>query len=53
VTAPLQGDITSAVAWRFSREMIPDVVPADGYPRLAQLSARAEALPAFLAAPFG
>jgi glutathione S-transferase len=52
-SAPLQGDITSAVAWRFSREMIPDVVPADGYPRLAQLAARAEALPAFLAAPFG
>jgi len=50
---PLQGDITSAIAWRFSREMIPDVVPADGYPRLAQLSVRAEALPAFLAAPFG
>jgi glutathione S-transferase len=52
-SAPLQGDIMSAIAWRFSREMIPDVVPADGYPRLAQLSARAEALPAFLAAPFG
>ena len=51
-SAPLQGDITSAIAWRFSLEMIPDVVPADGYPRLAQLSARAEALPAFLAAPF-
>ena len=51
-SALLQGDITSAVAWRFTREMIPDVVPADGYPRLAQLAARAEALPAFLAAPF-
>jgi glutathione S-transferase len=51
--APLQGDITSAIAWRFSQELIADVVPADGYPRLAQLSARAEALPAFLAAPFG
>jgi len=32
--------------------MIPDVVPADYCPRLAKLSARAEALPAFLAAPF-
>jgi glutathione S-transferase len=50
--APLQADITAATAWRFSREMVPDVVPADGYPLLAQLSARAEALPAFLAAPF-
>ena len=49
---PLQADITSAVAWRFTRELIPDVVPADNFPRLAQLSGRAEALPAFLAAPF-
>lgn len=49
---PLQADITSAIAWRFTREVIPDVVPADSYPRLAQLSGRAEALPAFLAAPF-
>jgi glutathione S-transferase len=49
---PLQADITVAIAWRFSREMIPDVVSADDYPLLAQLSARAEALPAFLAAPF-
>jgi glutathione S-transferase len=49
---PLQADITTAIAWRFSRELIPDVVPVDTYPRLAQLSVRAEALPAFLAAPF-
>jgi glutathione S-transferase len=49
---PLQADITAAVAWRFSCEMIPDVVAADDYPLLAQLATRAEALPAFLAAPF-
>jgi glutathione S-transferase len=51
-SVPLQGDITAAIAWRFSREMIPDVVPANAYLRVAQLSAQAEALPAFLAAPF-
>ena len=51
-SVPLQADITAAIAWRFSREMIPDVVPANAYPRVAQLSAQAEALPAFLAAPF-
>jgi glutathione S-transferase len=49
---PLQADVTVAIAWRFSREMIPDLVSAQSYPLLAQLSARAEALPAFLAAPF-
>lgn len=50
---PLQADIMSAIAWRFSCETIPDVVPAGSHPLLTQLSARAEALPAFLAAPFG
>ncbi len=49
---PLQPDITAAVAWRFTRELTPDAVDPDGHPRLAALSHRAEALPAFLAAPF-
>lgn len=46
---PLQADITAAVAWRFSRDMLPIRVTAEKYPRLAALSAEAEALPAFLA----
>lgn len=50
--SPLQADITAAVAWRFVHEMLPDHAPADRYPALARLSARAEATPAFLACPF-
>lgn len=50
--SPLQADITAAVAWRFVHEMLPDLAPADRYPALARLSARAEATPAFLACPF-
>jgi glutathione S-transferase len=42
-----QPEITTAVAWRFTRHMIADLVPAADFPRLAALSARAEALPAF------
>lgn len=50
--SPLQADITAAVAWRFVHEMLPDLAPADTYPALARLSARAETTPAFLACPF-
>ncbi|MGE4307438.1 MAG: glutathione S-transferase family protein [Novosphingobium sp.] len=49
---PLQADITSAVAFRFSREMLPGLVTAGACPALAALSARAEALPAFRAFPY-
>lgn len=46
-----QADITVAVAWRFTQITIADrITPAD-YPMLARLSARAEALPEFLATP--
>jgi hypothetical protein len=41
------------VAWQFTQQMIPEVVPAARFPRLLALSAAAEALPAFMAAPHG
>ena len=49
---PLQADITSAVAFRFTGEIVPDAVDLAAYPRLAALSARAEATDAFRATPF-
>lgn len=48
-----QAALSSAVAWHFSSQMIPDVVDAAAYPVLAALSQHAEALPEFLAAPYG
>ncbi|MFS8047809.1 glutathione S-transferase [Rhizobium sp. BR 314] len=49
---PLQADITSAVAYRFSREMLPEIIGPDAYPALARLSDQAEATEAFQAFPF-
>lgn len=49
---PLQADITSAVALRFTCEMLPDLISAEAYPRLCALSARAEASEEFRAFPF-
>lgn len=46
-----QADITAAVAWRFTEHMLPGVLDAARYPAMAALSARAEALPAFVATP--
>ena len=46
-----QADITVAVAWAFGQLMSSDLIPADGYPRVAAHAARAEALPEFLAVP--
>lgn len=43
-----QPEITAAIAWRFTQHTVADAVPAADYPKLAGLSARAEALPAFL-----
>ena len=43
-----QADISTAVAWTFARNEIPDIVTGDAYPALLRLAARAEALPAFL-----
>ncbi|MBS9477894.1 glutathione S-transferase [Ancylobacter radicis] len=48
---PMQADVSTAVAWTFIRHMVPDEVPADAYPAIARLAARAEALPAFIAFP--
>jgi len=47
----MQVDITAAVAWRFTRSVLPETVPEARYPALCALSRRAEATPAFLAAP--
>jgi glutathione S-transferase len=51
-TWPLQADITSAVALRFTREMLPDVLDVSACPRLHALSARAEERDEFRAFPF-
>lgn len=49
---PLQADISSAVAWRFIDEMLPDFVGKRQFPALSALSLRAEATAAFKACPF-
>lgn len=46
-----QADITAAVAWRFTQYILPGVAEAARYPAIAALSARAEALPEFVATP--
>jgi glutathione S-transferase len=42
-----QAGITAAVAWQFTHSTLAEVVPADGHPALAGLSARMERLPQF------
>jgi len=51
--SPTQAEVTAAVAWHFTQQMQPVLVPATAHPALAALSAAAEALPAFRAAPHG
>jgi glutathione S-transferase len=48
-----QAGITVAVAWHFTQQVLAAVVPAPQFPRLAALSAAAEALPVFMAAAHG
>ena len=48
-----QAGISTAVAWRFTREMVPEVVPAGEFPSIAAFAAKAELLPQFEAAPYG
>jgi glutathione S-transferase len=48
-----QAAVSTAVAWNFTRQMLPQIVPEARCPRLAELSARAEALAEFAAAPHG
>jgi glutathione S-transferase len=46
-----QADITAAIAWRFIRHAVSKRIPEDDYPGLVTFSARAEALPQFVACP--
>lgn len=48
-----QATLTAAVVWHFTQEAMADIVPAVQHPALAALSAAAEALPEFRAAPHG
>jgi glutathione S-transferase len=48
-----QAGVSAAVAWHFTQQMLPELVPAADFPALRQLSERAEALPEFSAAPHG
>jgi glutathione S-transferase len=48
-----QAGVSVAVAWQFTQQMLPEVVPGANYPALRELSAKAEALPEFTAAPHG
>jgi glutathione S-transferase len=48
-----QAGVTAAVAWHFTQQMLPEVVPEANYPILVSFSAKAEALPEFMAAPHG
>lgn len=48
-----QAGVTSAVAWRFTQMMQPEIVPAVEFPALREFSATAEQLPEFAAAPHG
>jgi len=48
-----QAGVSVAVAWQFTQQMVPEVVPGANYPALREFSAKAEALPEFIAAPHG
>lgn len=48
-----QAGISTAVAWHFTQQLVAQAVPAARFPRLAAYSAAAEALPEFIAAPYG
>jgi glutathione S-transferase len=48
-----QAGLSIAVAWHFTQQLIPDVVPAERFPALTAFAALAECLPEFLAAPYG
>lgn len=48
-----QAGITTAVAWRFSHGMLPELLDGARFPTLQRFSESAERLPAFAAAPHG
>ena len=43
--------VASAVAWRFTQFLVPDVAPPQAHPALAEFTVRAERQPAFVATP--
>lgn len=47
----MQPDVTLAVAWRFTRFIVPESIEPTKYPALVAFSARAEALPEFASTP--
>lgn len=47
-----QATLSTAVAWRFIAERVPELIAADAYPALRAWSAQAELHPAFIACPF-
>jgi hypothetical protein len=48
-----QAGISTAVAWKFTQEVLPGLVPTADYPSLQAFSEKAETLPEFAAAPCG
>lgn len=48
-----QAGVSTAVAWQFSRHMQAEMLPVERFPALQAFSLRAEASPAFMAAPHG
>ena len=46
-------EVATAVAWYFTERMLPSTLEGVAYPRLRALSAWAEQLPEFVAAPYG
>lgn len=48
-----QAGVTVAVAWHFTQQVLPEIVPIASYPALAAHSAQAEKLAEFRAAPYG
>lgn len=48
-----QAGVSAAVAWQFTQQVLPEMVPAENYPALREFSLKVEALPEFAAAPHG
>ena len=48
-----QAGISTAVAWYFTQQMMPEIVLSTKYPRLQKFSMQAEQLAEFIAAPHG
>ena len=48
-----QVGVSTAVAWQFTQMNMPEIIDAAQFPALRELSARAERLPQFVAAPHG